>query len=93
MYKRQDLDQVRRVLNELVASDERILKEPAPTIEVVALGDSSVNFVVRPWVNSGDYWAVHFHLHEQVKKRFDAAGLNIPFPQRDVHIHQHGAAN
>ncbi|WP_374682647.1 mechanosensitive ion channel family protein [Accumulibacter sp.] len=88
-----DLDQVRKVLNELVASDERILKEPAPTIEVVALGDSSVNFVVRPWVNSGDYWAVHFHLHEQVKKRFDAAGLNIPFPQRDVHIHQHAAAN
>jgi small conductance mechanosensitive channel len=83
-----NLDEVRRVLNELVASDGRILTEPAPTIEVVALADSSVNFVVRPWVNSGDYWAVHFHLHEQVKKRFDAAGLNIPFPQRDVHVYQ-----
>lgn len=88
-----DLDQVRKVLNDIVAGDERILKDPAPTIEVVALGDNSVNFVVRPWVNSGDYWAVHFHLHEQVKKRFDAAGLNIPFPQRDVHVYQHGVAN
>ena len=88
-----NLDAVRKLLNELVASDERILKEPAPTVEVVALADSSVNFVVRPWVNSGDYWAVHFHLHEQVKKRFDAAGLNIPFPQRDVHVYRHRAGS
>lgn len=88
-----DLDQVRKLLNDLLASDGRILTDPAPTVEVVALGDSSVNFVVRPWVNSADYWAVHFHLHDQVKKRFDAAGLNIPFPQRDVHLYQHGAAN
>lgn len=88
---RDDLDQVRRVLKEIVASDERILEDPAPTIEVVALGDSSVNFVVRPWVKASDYWAVHFHVHEQVKKRFDAAGLNIPFPQRDVHVYQHGS--
>lgn len=88
-----DLDDVRKVLNEIVASDERILEDPAPTIEVVALGESSVNFVVRPWVNSSDYWAVHFHLHEQVKKRFDQAGLHIPFPQRDVHVYQHGAGS
>ena len=88
-----DLDQVRQVLKEVVASDERILEDPAPTIEVVALGDSSVNFVVRPWVKASDYWAVHFHIHEQVKKRFDAAGLNIPFPQRDVHVYQQGPAN
>ncbi|WP_313952997.1 mechanosensitive ion channel domain-containing protein [Accumulibacter sp.] len=88
-----DVDEVRKLLNEIVASDERILADPAPTIEVVALGESSVNFVVRPWVNSADYWAVHFHLHAQVKKRFDQAGLHIPFPQRDVHVYQHGATS
>ncbi|MBE2257243.1 MAG: mechanosensitive ion channel [Rhodobacteraceae bacterium] len=88
-----DLDKVRKVLNEIVAGDERILKDPAPTIEVVALADNSVNFVVRPWVNSSDYWGVHFHVTEQVKKRFDESGLNIPFPQRDVHLYQHGAAS
>ncbi|WP_291991930.1 mechanosensitive ion channel domain-containing protein [Candidatus Accumulibacter sp. ACC003] len=86
-----DLDQVRALLNDIVAGDERILKDPAPTVEVVALGDNSVNFVVRPWVEAANYWAVHFHIHEQVKKRFDQAGLNIPFPQRDVHLYQHGA--
>lgn len=86
-----DLDKVRALLNDIVAGDERILKDPAPTVEVVALGDNSVNFVVRPWVEAANYWAVHFHIHEQVKKRFDQAGLNIPFPQRDVHLYQHGA--
>ena len=59
-----------------------------PTIGVVELADSSVNFVVRPWCNSGDYWPLHFDLHETIKKRFDAEGISIPFPQQDVHMHQ-----
>ena len=85
-----DLDKVRQVLTEIVNSDERVLKDPAPTIAVSELGDSSVNFVVRPWVATGDYWAVYFDLTEQIKKRFDAAGLSIPYPQRDLHVYQHG---
>ncbi len=86
-----DLDKVKRVLTEIVAADERVLKEPAPTIAVSELADSSVNFVVRPWVNSGDYWGAYFGLTEQIKKRFDAEGIAIPYPQRDVHVYQHGA--
>ena len=85
-----DLDKVSRVLNDIVDSDERILKDPAPTIAVSELGDSSVNFVVRPWVNSADYWGVYFDLTEQIKKRFDQEGIAIPYPQRDVHVYQHG---
>ena len=87
-----DLDKVRRILQEIVAADSRVLAEPAPTIAVSALADSSVNFVVRPWVNSADYWAVYFELTEQIKKRFDQEGVSIPFPQRDVHVYQHGSS-
>ncbi len=86
-----DLDKVQAVLNEILAADERILKEPAPTVEVVAMADSSVNFVVRHWVATGDYWAVHFHLQKTIKQRFDKEGISIPFPQRDVHVYQHTA--
>jgi len=82
-----DLDKVRKELQDLVNADERILKDPAVTIAVSELADSSVNFVLRPWVNTADYWAVYFDLTERVKKRFDEVGISIPFPQRDVHIH------
>ena len=82
-----DLDKVRKELEDLVATDERILKDPAPTIAVSQLADSSVNFVLRPWVNTADYWAVYFDLTERVKKRFDEVGVSIPFPQQDVYIH------
>lgn len=82
-----DLDKVRKELEALVAADERILKDPAPTIAVSELADSSVNFVLRPWVNTADYWAVYFDLTERVKKRFDEVGVSIPFPQQDVYIH------
>jgi len=88
-----DLDKVRQVLTQIVEADDRCLKDPAPTIATVELGDSSVNFVVRPWVKSGDYWGVYFDLTEQIKKRFDEEGISIPFPQRDVHVYQHGAAD
>ncbi len=84
-----DLDKARRVLTELLAKDDRILKEPAPVIGVMELAESSVNFVVRPWVKNADYWPVYFDLNERIKKRFDAEKITIPFPQRDVHIYEH----
>ncbi len=87
-----DIDKARDILTAIVDEDSRILKDPAPTIAVSALGDSSVTLVVRPWVMAGDYWGVYFDLTEQIKKRFDAEGVTIPFPQRDVHIYQHGEA-
>ncbi len=84
-----DLDKVRRVLNEILAEDERVLQDPAPTVEVLELADSSVNFAVRPWVKAGDYWPLYFHLNDTIKKRFDAEGISIPYPQQDVHMYQH----
>jgi len=83
-----DLDKVQATLKELVDADERILKDPACTIAVSELADSSVNFVLRPWVNAADYWGVKFDLTEAVKKRFDKEGISIPFPQQDVYLHQ-----
>lgn len=82
-----DLDRVRRVLEEILAADDRVLREPAPTIGILALGDSSVDFALRPWVKTADYWGLYFALQEQIKKRFDAEGITIPFPQQDVHLH------
>ena len=83
-----DIDQAKRVLGELLDADERILKDPAPLVAVSELADSSVNFVVRPWVKSADYWGVYFDLTEAVKKRFDQEGISIPYPQQDVHLHK-----
>ena len=82
-----DLDQVRRELQSLVAADDRILDDPPVTIAVSELADSSVNFVVRPWVKTADYWGVYFGLTEAIKKRFDEAGISFPYPQQDVHLH------
>lgn len=76
------------ILNKVLEEDSRILKDPAPTVGVLALADSSVNFAVRPWVNAADYWDVFFHLNEEIKNRFDAADITIPYPQQDVHMHQ-----
>jgi small conductance mechanosensitive channel len=81
-----DLDKVRKVLEEILAEDDRILEEPAPKIAVQALADSSVNFVVRPWVKSADYWNVFFDTQEKIKKRFDKEGITIPFPHRQVYV-------
>ena len=83
-----DLDKVRKNIQELVAADKRILSDPPCTVAVSELADSSVNFVVRPWVNTADFWAVKFDLTEAIKKRFDEVGISIPFPQRDVHLFQ-----
>ena len=85
-----DIDKVRATLESLVAADERILDEPACLIAVSALADSSVNFVVRPWVKSADYWGVNFGLTEAIKKRFDKEGISFPYPQQDVHIIKDG---
>jgi small conductance mechanosensitive channel len=84
-----DIDKVKSVIKQVLAEDARVLAEPAPVIGLMSLGDSSVNFVVRPWVASEDYWPVLFDLNERMKKRFDAEGISIPFPQRDVHIIEH----
>ena len=72
----------------MLSEDPRILKEPEPTIAVLELGDSSVNFAVRPWVKTADYWGVYFDTLEKLKKRFDSEDITIPFPQRDVHIYE-----
>ena len=87
-----NLDKVRTTLNEIIAAEERVLSEPECVIAVSELGDSSVNFVVRPWVKTSDYWPVHFDLTETIKKRFDAEGLSFPYPQQDVHVHQANAS-
>ncbi|WP_020676341.1 mechanosensitive ion channel family protein [Geopsychrobacter electrodiphilus] len=81
-----DLKKVRTVLQEILANEQRVLVDPAPVIGLLELGDSSVNFAVRPWVSTGDYWPVRFDLLETIKLRFDAEGISIPFPQRDLHI-------
>jgi small conductance mechanosensitive channel len=83
-----DIKLAKDTLTEIVTADERVLKDPAPTIAVSELADSSVNFVVRPWVKTSDYWAVLFDITEKVKLTFDAKGISIPFPQQDVHMHQ-----
>ena len=75
-------------LMELINADERILKDPEPFIAVSELADSSVNFVVRVWVESANYWGVYFDMNENVYNKFNEVGLNIPFPQMDVHVHQ-----
>ena len=87
-----DIKLAKETLDQIVANDPRILKDPAPTIAVLALADSSVNFAVRPWVKTSDYWAVYFDLTEKVKLTFDEKGISIPFPQQDVHIHQVAAS-
>jgi small conductance mechanosensitive channel len=83
-----DIKKAKEILEEIVNSDPRVLKDPAPTIAVSELGDSSVNFVVRPWVKTSDYWSVYFDTHEKVKLNFDQKGVSIPFPQTDVHLYQ-----
>ena len=74
------------ILKEIIDQDDRVLADPAPTIAVAELGDSSVNFVVRPWVKKEDYWAVKLDVTERIKEEFDRSGIEIPFPQRTVHL-------
>ncbi len=87
-----DLKEARAVLQDIVESDERVLKDPEPQIVVGELADSSVNFFIRVWVNAPDYWNVFFDANETVKLRLDEAGIGIPYPQRDVHLYEHKTA-
>ena len=82
-----DLKKAKKVLESIVTSDERVLKDPAPLVAVDELADSSVNFIVRPWVNTADYWGVYWDMTEKVKETFDEEGISIPFPQQDVYMH------
>lgn len=81
-----DVDKAKKVIKRLCDEDARILKDPEVFIAVSELADSSVNFAVRAWVNAADYWGVFYEMNEKVYKTFDKEGLNIPFPQMDVHI-------
>ena len=83
-----DIDKAKNVIKSVLENDSRILKDPASQIVLSELGDSSVNFNVRPWVNKADYWGVYFDVHEKIKKKFDEEKISIPFPQRDVHIYK-----
>ena len=81
-------DKAREILLRLIEADSRIHKDPEPFIALTSLGDSSVNIVVRVWLDAPDYWAVFFEMNEKVYKTFSEEGINIPFPQMDVHLHQ-----
>ena len=85
-----DMDKAHAILERLVSEHELILEDPAPNIRVHELADSSVNFIVRPWTKTEDYWTVYWDLTRSVKKAFDAEGVSIPFPQRDVHVYSEG---
>jgi len=84
-----DLDKVKQVILDVLTQEKRLLTDPEPSIGVLELADSSVNLAVRPWVKGDDYWDVYFDVMEAMKKRFDAEGINIPFPQQDVHMYQY----
>ncbi|MEP1744063.1 MAG: mechanosensitive ion channel domain-containing protein [Kangiellaceae bacterium] len=83
-----DIKKAKEIMTDIMEKDERVLKDPAPLVAVSELADSSVNFVVRPWVNSADYWAVKFDLTESIKLAFDEASISIPYPQMDVHVNK-----
>jgi small conductance mechanosensitive channel len=88
-----DIDKVKQLLTDIINQDDRILDEPEPIVALSELADNSINFVVRPWVNSSDYFPVYYSLLEQIKKRFDKEGISIPYPQRDIHIYNHENKN
>ncbi|SUB23494.1 mechanosensitive ion channel family protein [Avibacterium avium] len=81
-----NIEQAKAIVADILAQDPRVLKDPEPTIAVGALAANSVQLVVRPWVNTADYWAVHFDVTEKVKLAFDQAGIEIPFPQMNIHL-------
>jgi small conductance mechanosensitive channel len=82
-----DIAKAERVLQQIIDANDKVLPEPAPIIKLHELGESSVNFIVRPWVNKDDYWDVYWEITRTVKMQFDKEGLSIPFPQRDVHLY------
>jgi small conductance mechanosensitive channel len=87
-----DMTKARGILEAILASHPKVLKDPAPNVAVSELGDSSVNFIVRPWVQAEDYWTVWFDVTQSTKEEFDKQGISIPFPQRAVHMFQQQAS-
>lgn len=81
-----DIAKAKNILKDIVKNEKRVLEDPAPKIAVSELADSSVNFVVRPWVKTSEYWDVYFDLTEKIKVTFDKEGISIPYPQQDVHL-------
>ena len=86
-----DVPKAKSLLLNMLVDSPKVLKEPAPAVAVVELADSSVNLVVRPWCDSKDYWTVYFEMTEKAKLTLDENGISIPFPQRDIHIHNASA--
>lgn len=86
-----DIAKAKEVLERILAEHPKVLDDPAPKVAVLELGDSSVNFVVRPWAKTSDYWDVYFDVTRAIKEEFDRAGISIPFPQRDVHLYREAA--
>ena len=87
-----DIPKAELVLGDIIANHDKVLQDPKPVIRLHELGDSSVNFIVRPWSKTSDYWDVYWDITREVKQRFDAEGISIPFPQRDVHLYREEAA-
>lgn len=83
-----DVEKARKILLDILTADSRIFKDPAPFIQVSELADSSVNLATRVWVNAGDYWGVFMETNEKIYNQFNQQGINIPFPQMDVHVHK-----
>jgi small conductance mechanosensitive channel len=83
-----DMDQAMQIAREVLDADDRVLSDPEPQIAVSELADSSVNIIVRPWTAKENYWGLKFDVTKRIKERYDEAGLNIPYPQRDVHVFQ-----
>ena len=83
-----DIDKAEKVLHEIVEAHDAVLDDPEPMIRLHELGESSVNFIVRPWVKTDDYWSTYWDITKAVKQRFDKEGISIPFPQRDVHVYK-----
>ncbi len=83
-----DIDKAQNILEEIVNRHELVLKQPEAVVKLHELADSSVNFICRPWVKPNDYWDVYWDITREVKRCFDAEGVSIPFPQRDIHLYQ-----
>lgn len=83
-----DLEKAKSTILSVVTAHDKVLNDPAPQVEVVEMADSSVNFIVRPWCATDDYWRVYFDITQGCKEQLEAAGCSIPFPQRDVHLFQ-----
>jgi small conductance mechanosensitive channel len=85
-----DYDRAREILEEATRAHPKVLDDPEPVVRLHTLADSSVNFIVRPWALTEDYWDVYWDITREAKRRFDEAGISIPFPQRDVHLYVEG---